>query len=347
MTDTPFHALALQFACDGVNGCANREAARALMESSLARLKKAILGSKAFIGADLKLVVLPEYFLTGYPMRETPEEWIDKACLEPGDPVFDTLADIAQGAGVFLAGNSYETDNQFPGLYFQASYVFSPTGDKVLSYRRLNSLYSPTPHDVWDKYLDLYGLEAVFPVAQTDIGRLAAIASEEILYPEIARAHGLKGAEIFVHSSSEIGGPVLTPKMIAKRARAIENMAYVVSANTGGIRQTALPEACADGNSQIVDYRGTVLAESGDGDTMTAFAEVDLGALRRWRRRPGMSNFLSRQRLELFRETYAQASPQPANALLDDSKAVRPLVKEHFRTNQEKIIDRLSKAGII
>ena len=94
----------------------------------------------------------------------------------------------------------------------------------------------------------LVGLDGVFPVAKTEIGNLAAIASEEILYPEIARAHALRGAEIFVHSSSEIGSPMATPKMIAKRARAFENLTYVISANTAGILDTALPEASADGN---------------------------------------------------------------------------------------------------
>ena len=104
----------------------------------------------------------------------------------------------------------------------------------VLRYRRLLSMFAPSPHDVWDRYLDHYGLEGVFPVADTEIGRLAAIASEEILYPEIARALAFRGAEVFVHSSSEIGSPLGTAKDVAKRARAWENMAYVVSANTAG-----------------------------------------------------------------------------------------------------------------
>ena len=52
-------------------------------------------------------------------------------------------------------------------------------------------MYAPTPHDVFSRYLDIYGLEGVFPVARTEIGNLAAIASEEILYPEIARSLGV------------------------------------------------------------------------------------------------------------------------------------------------------------
>lgn len=110
---------------------------------------------------------------------------------------------------------------------------------------------------------------------------------EEILYPEIARAHALRGAEIFLHSSSEIGSPIDTNKAIAKRARAFENLAYVVSANTAGIEGTGLPLASADGNSQIVDWKGRVVAESNSGETFTAFADIDLNALRTARRTPG------------------------------------------------------------
>src|SRR2546430_2207941 len=79
----------------------------------------------------------------------------------------------------------------------------------VLRYRRLLSMFAPSPWDVWDAFLDRYGIDAVFPVATTEIGRLAAIASEEILYPEIARAHAVKGAEILLHSTSEAGSPDL------------------------------------------------------------------------------------------------------------------------------------------
>jgi hypothetical protein len=64
---------------------------------------------------------------------------------------------------LFLAGNAYELDRHFPGLYFQTSFVIAPSGDVVLRYRRLNSMFAPTPHDVWSKYLDIYGLDGVFP----------------------------------------------------------------------------------------------------------------------------------------------------------------------------------------
>ena len=349
MTIPLYAAAALQLTARSVEAAADRTAARAAMLAHIGTVAAQIRSAKVFIeqygGSPLKLVVLPEYLFTSYPGRIGIAEFADKAAIAPDGPEYAALGQVAAGLGIFIAGNAYETDAHFPGLYFQTSFVAAPDGDIVLRYRRLNSMYAVTPHDVWSKYLDIYGIEAVFPVAETAIGRLAAIASEEILYPEIARAHALRGAEVFVHCSSEIGSPNPTHKHLARRARAFENLAYVVSANTAGIAGTAMPLASADGNSAIVDWKGNVLAESNSGETFTAFGDIDIDSLRRARRKPGMTNYLSRQRLELFAAAYA-GQVQPANSLIADGAALVP-DREHFKRVQDAVIARLDAAGLI
>jgi len=352
MTDAPkpYAAVALQIAAWSVEKTVDRAEASAQMLRQIETLGPKLRASGVFIeqytGSPLRLAVLPEYFLTSYPGRISIPDFAEKAALDMDGPEYEALGRIAAAQNLYLAGNAYERDPNFPGLYFQTSFILGPSGDIVLRYRRLNSMFAPTPHDVWDRYLGLYGLEGVFPVADTEIGRLAAIASEEILYPEIARAHALRGAELFVHSSSEIGSPLATPKAIAKRARAIENLAYVISANTAGIEGSAMPLGSADGNSVIVDPKGMVLAEANTGETFTAFAEIDIAGLRRIRRKPGMSNLLSRQRLELFAPIYGQSTVQPANSLIRDGAPVVP-DRDHFLRAQEQVIERLSKDGLI
>ncbi|MFM2042438.1 MAG: hypothetical protein RLY86_1014 [Pseudomonadota bacterium] len=345
---TSYIALALQATCAAVNADPDGPSARTRIAASLARIEGLVLGSKRFVGPDVRLVVLPEYFLTGFPMGEGPALWAAKAALHPDGPEYAALGVLARKAEVYLATNAYEVDDHFPGLYFQASVVLGPDGRVVLRYRRLISLFAPSPYDVWDLYLSVYGAHAIFPVAETEIGRLAAIASEEILYPEIARAHALRGAEVFVHSSSEVGSPLPTPKNIAKQARAIENLAYVVSANSAGITGIAFPAASTDGGSKVVDFRGQILAEAGPGESMVAYAEVDLAALRRYRRRPGMGNILARQPLQLFADTYADRVVQPANTLLDgQGNPVVPPGPGFYRERQQRVIDALADAGII
>jgi predicted amidohydrolase len=183
-------------------------------------------------------------------------------------------------------------------------------------------------------------------VVDTPLGRLACVASEEILYPEITRALALRGAEVICHSSSEVCSPRITPKNIAKQARAYENMVYIVSANTAGISGQPIPTESTDGHSQVVDYKGRVLAEAGQGESMNGYAEIDIEALRRTRAKPAMTNILARQRLELFSSVYAGEAVYPANNLLKDGQVKTP-DRSHFLDTQRSVIEALQKRGVI
>lgn len=340
-----YRALALQTTCRAVNAASDVAAARSKIAANIARVDRQIRASKQFIGQDLRLVVLPEYFATGYPLGDTIPGWAKKAAFAMDGPEYDALARAAQDNKVYLASNAYETDPNFPDIYFQASVVFDDAGNTVLRYRRMVSLFAPTPYDVWDKYLDIYGIDGVFPVAHTPLGRLACVASEEILYPEIARSLALRGAEVLLHSTSEVGSPALTPKDIAKRARAFENMAYVVSANTAGIVDVDIPAQSTDGMSKIVDDQGRVMVEAGDGESMVAFAEIDISALRRRRERHGMGHILSRLPQDAIARGLAPAPLQP-NALWSDGQ-LRVPERAEFAQRQRATIDALKTAGVL
>jgi predicted amidohydrolase len=336
-----YRALALQVTCHAVNHV-NPTEARLIIQNTIQRLEKQIAASLAFIGVDCRLIVLPEYLLTGFPMGESLEEWIEKACLKINGFEYEELGRIAQKYKIFLAGNAYELDPNFPGLYFQTCFIIDPSGSIILRYRRLNSMFAPTPHDVWDKYLECYGLEGVFPVAKTEIGNLAALASEEILYPEIARCLTMRGAEILLHPTSEVYSRNFTPKDAAKITRSVENMVYVISANTAGIVNSNIPSASVDGGSKIIDYRGIVLAETGAGESMAAFAEINLTGLRSDRQRPGLNNLLSRQRLELYAQSYTNSNFYPPNTIQNGN-----INRKHFIQTQQATIERLTNLGII
>ncbi len=344
-------ALALQFNTHCVNECPDRATARAQIIENIERTGQRIGSSMAFIklysGEMPKLVVMPEYFLTGYPMGDTIEGWRDKAALEIDGPEYEALGGVAQRHNIYLAGNAYEIDPHFPDLYFQCCFIISPAGDTILRYRRMISLSAPSPYDVWDAYLDRYGLDGVFPVVDTPLGRLATIASEEILYPEIARCHAMRGAEIFIHPTSEAGSPSTAPKEIARRARAIENIAYVVSANSAGLTGTTLPAESTSGMTKIVDYEGTILAEAfPGGESMVANATIDLQALRARRQKAGMSNLLSRQPFQAYADSYTQTVFRAGNHLLDGD-TVRIPARGELSQWQREDVERLTKKGLL
>ena len=339
-------ALALQVPTHPVAGLVDRDAVRSRIATNIAGIGRAVGASATFLagqhGLPVRLVVLPEYVLTGAPGAGPFGDWRRLACLDPQGPEYAALGAIASESGCYLAGNAYEADPQFPDLYFQCSFVIGPAGAVILRYRRLISLYSPSPFDVWDRYLDRYGIDGVYPVVDTDIGRLAAVASEEILYPEIARCHVLRGAEVLVHSTSEMGSPRPTGKELARQARAAENLAYVVSANTAGVPDAALPARSSTGMSKIVDYEGRVLGVAPPGGaSLGAHAVIDIGALRAARRRTGAGNTLSRLPLQAFAAAYARADGRRPNELEDLADASRAKLLEL----QAATIDRLAGTG--
>jgi predicted amidohydrolase len=338
--------MALQIDIDGVHPDANRKTAAARMQASIERINTAVAGAKKWVGDDLRLVVLPEYILQGPPWGETLAEWRDKAALTIDGPEYAGLAAVAKANGVYLCGNSYEIDPHFPELYFQCCWLFDDQGKRLLSYRRLISIFAPTPHDVWDKYLDIYGLDKVFPVADTPLGKLAAVASEEILYPEVARCLAIRGAEVFLHNTSEVASPNLTIKQIARRARALENLVYVVSANNAKLRGIDVPEDSSNGFSDIIDYHGNQMVVAGVGQSSVAQISLDMAGLRAYRHKPAMSNMLSRQALELFASSFAKADLRRPNGLLQGDKVIVP-DRSFFRQRQLDAIQRMRERGIL
>ena len=109
-----------------------------------------------------------------------------------------------------------------------------------------------------------------------------------------------------------------------------------------------MPLSSAEGNSQVVDWKGQVAAQSGDGETFTAFAAIDLGALRAARRRPAMTNMLARQRPALFAAAYADAAEpfHGADGMMAGGAARVP-ERDYFKRAQEAVIERLARAGVI
>ena len=92
-----------------------------------------------------------------------------------------------------------------------------------------------TPHNVWDKWVELYGrnLDAFYPVADTAIGRLGFLMANEGSYPENARGLAMNGAEVVYR------GPYPHPHTgnglfeIQNRARALDNNLYLIACNVG------------------------------------------------------------------------------------------------------------------
>jgi beta-ureidopropionase len=88
--------------------------------------------------------------------------------------------------------------------FFNVGFILDPKGEFILRHYKVSPLFpvehSVCPHDIFDWWVERYGLtlDAFWPVADTEIGRLGIMMSNEGSYPENARALALDGAEVVI-----------------------------------------------------------------------------------------------------------------------------------------------------
>jgi hypothetical protein len=106
----------------------------------------------------------------------------------PG-PETDQLGRLARQWNAFIMAQAKAHHPEFPGRFFNLGFVLDPLGQIVLRHHKVVPLlpveHSLTPHNVWDRWVELYGrgLEAFYPVADTAIRRLGFLMANETSYP--------------------------------------------------------------------------------------------------------------------------------------------------------------------
>ena len=142
--------------------------------------------------------------------------------------------------------------------------------------------------------------DPLFPVVETEIGRLGVATCYDWLFPEVTRELALNGAEVLIRISAYMDPWGATAPMdwwtVVNRCRAIENVAYVVAANQGASLEN-YPPFSWPGGSMVVDFDGRILAQAdpGPGEKIV-IAPLDLAALRSARRERQLHNFLAHRR---------------------------------------------------
>ena len=156
-----------------------------------------------------KLYVLPEFALTGAEHVRSVEEWTQVALRIPG-PEIEPFANFARDNQAYVGGGTMEYDPNYPGRWFNSAFLFGPTGELLIRYRKLNgadvqghTTYS-TPPALYDLYVKTEGSEEVlFPVVDTPIGRLGLLNCYDINFPEVLRTFAMHGAEVMMHVTGE------------------------------------------------------------------------------------------------------------------------------------------------
>jgi predicted amidohydrolase len=240
---------------------------------------------------DVKLVVFPEFAFHGSPFGFTADQWTQIAFRFPG-PEIERLAEFAIRNSVYVAGEAFEYDPDWPHRVFNTAFIIDDSGKLIHRYRKImcadvvGLLPVTTPGGVLSQYIDRYGFEYLFPVARTPLGNLATVICFDINFSETVRALVHRGAEVIIHPTDEPHGPWRAGWEKGRLTRALENRCYILSTAVGGSFMNPaddFPSGFNRGNSKIVDYQGRIQAIIDTPGAVPLHTQIDIEALRRIR----------------------------------------------------------------
>ncbi|MFN9121775.1 MAG: carbon-nitrogen hydrolase family protein [bacterium] len=204
------------------------------------------------VDGGARLVGLPEYFAI-IGMRDR-----DKVAAReiPGDgPIQQFLADTARRHGVWLIGGSVPLACDDPDKVWNASLVYDDRGNAVARYDKIHLFGFDNGREKYSEERTIAHGSRVVAV-DSPFGRIGLSICYDLRFPELYRALGDVDL-IFVPSAfTETTGAAHWEPLL--RARAIENLAYVVAPAQGGVHPNGRE---THGHSMVIDPWGRILAQ--------------------------------------------------------------------------------------
>ena len=230
-----FRVAAIQMA-SGPSVVANLEEAARLIEEAVA--KKA------------ELVVLPEYFcLMG--MKET-----DKLAIreQPGEGQIQSfLSDTAKRLGIWLVGGSVPLASSEDNKVYNSCLVYADNGKQVARYDKIHLFGLKLGHEHYAEERTIKAGEKVVTI-DSPFGRIGLAICYDLRFPELCRM--MTGVDIILAPAAFTAITGKAHWEVLVRARAIENLAYVIAPAQGGYHVNGRE---TNGDSMIVDPWGMVM----------------------------------------------------------------------------------------
>lgn len=228
--------------------------------------------------AGAKLAVLPENFsIMG--MRETDKVGVREQ--EGAGPVQDFLAEQAARHRLWLVGGTIPLQSSDPGRVRAACLLFDDKGARVARYDKIH-LFDVQLAATGEQYTESASIEPgdKVVVVNTPFGRLGMAVCYDLRFPELFRAMVDQGADIITLPSAFTAITGHAHWEILLRARAVENLCYVIAAAQGGYHLNGRETY---GDSMIINPWGVVIDRLPRGSGIVT-ADIDLGYLRSLRR---------------------------------------------------------------
>jgi len=206
------------------------------------------------VDAGAKLVVLPENFA----LMGNSEQDNVKIREQDGDgQIQEFLAEQAAKQKIWLVGGTIPLAADDANKVRAACLVFNDQGERVARYDKTH-LFDVDVIDSGESYTESRTIEAgeSVVVVDTPFGHIGLAVCYDLRFPELFRSMLDRGAEIFAVPSAFTAITGKAHWEIIIRARAIENLCYVIAAAQGGFHINGRE---THGDSMIVDPWGIVL----------------------------------------------------------------------------------------
>jgi predicted amidohydrolase len=202
------------------------------------------------------LVVLPENFAF---MGRREHDLIGHGEVDGDGPLQTFLSKMATRYGVWLVGGTIPLTAAVPDRVRAACLVYNAQGERVARYDKIHlfDVNLPGADEHYEESATIEpGVETV--VIDSPFGRLGILVCYDLRFPEMARRMQDSDVEVLAMPAAFTAMTGKAHWEVLVRARAIENLAYVIAAAQGGYHLSGRE---THGHSMIVDPWGTVLAE--------------------------------------------------------------------------------------
>ena len=211
-----------------------------------------------------RLVVLPEFFAI-MGMDEQDKVLVRE---QPGQgPIQSFLSETARRHKVWLVGGSIPLAASAPDKVLNSCLMFDDRGEQVARYDKIHLFSLELGNERYDEAKTIEPGNQVV-VVDSPFGRIGLAVCYDLRFPELFRA--MKDVDIIVLPAAftETTGKMHWEVLV--RARAIENLAYIIASAQGGYHVNGRE---THGHSMIVDPWGRIL------DTLTRGSGVVIGTI--------------------------------------------------------------------
>lgn len=225
-----------------------------------------------------KLVVLPENFAI---VGLSEQDKVKIRETEGSGPIQDFLANQAAKHNVWLVGGTIPLATQDPTKVRASCLLFDNRGRRAARYDKMH-MFDVHIAQTGENYAESQTIEpgGKTVVVETPFGKLGLAVCYDLRFPELFRLMLEQGMEVLAVPSAFTAVTGMAHWEILVRARAVENLCYVIAAAQGGYHANGRE---THGDSMIVDPWGAVLDRLPRGSGVVS-AEIEQARLKSIRR---------------------------------------------------------------